>query len=71
MTTFTDNSLQLQKLHADYLLTIKGAPLEIKQHDLLALIKSPDIPIVLEAFQLIESANLSEPIHQFEYVFAQ
>jgi len=50
MTMFTETTMQLMKVHADYLQSINGPALEIKQEDLLALIKSPDIPIVLEAF---------------------
>lgn len=37
---------------------------------MLALIRSPEVAIVLEAFQLIESSQVSEPVHKFEYAFA-
>jgi len=67
---FTDTTLQLRKEHSDLLETLKGPNLEIKLDDLLLLIKSSDVTLVLEALQLIESAVLSEPIHDFEYTFA-
>jgi len=70
MTMFSETSMQLIKVHSDHLQSINGPPLEIKQADLLALIKSSDVPIVHEAYQLIESAGHSEPIHKFELEFA-
>lgn len=70
MTMFTDTHIQLTKVHADHVASVKGAPLEIRQEDLLAIIKTPDSAMVLGAFELIESSALSEPVHSFEYTFA-
>jgi hypothetical protein len=37
---------------------------------LFALIESPDVTIVLAAFELVEASALSEPINGFEFRFA-
>jgi hypothetical protein len=36
----------------------------------MLLIKSPDVSLVLEAFELIEASAATEPINQFEYTYA-
>jgi len=38
--------------------------------DLMLLIKSPDVSLVLEAFELIEASAATELINQFEYTYA-
>lgn len=70
MLQFTETHITLQKQHQDHLNSVKGAPLLISFADLSELIKSPDSQVVLDAFQMIEAANWTEPIHPFEYDFA-
>lgn len=38
--------------------------------DLLTLIKSPDVSLVLETFEIIESMGPGEVVSPFEYKFA-
>jgi hypothetical protein len=45
-------------------------PLYISYNDLMSLIESPDINLVLSAFEIIEASAETEPIHRFEFTFA-
>ena len=62
--------IKLQPLHEVELAKICDLPLSIIYRDLLLLIKSPDVSLVLEAFELIEASAATEPINPFEYTYA-
>ena len=70
MTLFAESMIKLQPLHEAELAKICDLPLAIMYHDLMLLIKSPDVSIVLEAFELIEASAATEPVNKFEYTYA-
>lgn len=70
MVVFSDSMIKLQPLHEAELAKICELPLTIMYQDLMLLIKSPDVSLVLESFELIEASAATEPINAFEYTYA-
>lgn len=70
MTIFNDDNLSLNKENAALQQASNSKALYVTYQDLFALIESPDVAIVLAAFELVEASALSEPINGFEFRFA-